>query len=296
MKKVSLIDSSLRESGQTYSESFSVRQKLVIARSLDFLGIDAIEVGHPGLSWDIDEFIAEVKGEQLKAELIVHARADERDIEAALKCGINRISVRLGASEIKLPQESGARQVQACRLVSQSVKEVTASGRRASFAVEDAARVNMNVLIELCRAAVDAGAQSISLADTSGKSVPDEIRSIFLCMKSVFPDLSLDSDCHDGLGLAVENSLAAMEGGAESLHVAISRPGEGAGITPLRNLAVALRVHYGIDTVDMPSVHEITRMVSRFSDDLPSHDLNSRTKSFMESQASKGGGFYRVKG
>ena len=82
--------------------SFTVRQKLIIARSLDFLGIDAIDMGQPGISYEIDEFISEVNEEQLRAELIVHARACEPDVEAALKTGISRITVFLESADWRL--------------------------------------------------------------------------------------------------------------------------------------------------------------------------------------------------
>jgi len=265
MKKIRLLDTTLREGEQTPGVSFTVRQKLIIARSLDFLGIDAIEVGHPGVSRDIDEFITEVKEEQLKAELIVHARACEQDVEAALETGISRIAVFLGTSYLHLHQQLGTSLDQASRLIYRSVEEITDNGRKVRFSAEDATRANMNVLFELCRVAIEAGADSISLPDTVGIALPGALRSIFLCAKSSFPEQSLDAHCHNDLGLAVANALAAMEGGADCLHVTVNGLGERTGITPLCNLAVALKVQYGIDTVDLRSINEISRMVSKFS-------------------------------
>lgn len=265
MQKIRLLDTTLREGEQTPGVSFTVRQKLIIARSLDFLGIDAIEVGHSGVSRDIDEFIAEVKEEQLKAELIVHARACEQDVEAALETGISRIAVFLGTSDLHLHQQLGTSLDQASRLIYRSVEEITDNGRKVRFSAEDVTRANMNVLFELCQVAIEAGADSISLADIAGVALPDELRSMFLCAKSSFPELSLETRCSNNHGLAVANTLAAMEGGAGCLHVTVNGSGNGTGITPLRHLAVALKVQYGIDTVDMPSVHELSRMVSKFN-------------------------------
>ncbi len=265
MKRIRLLDTTLGEGEQTPRGSFTVRQKLIIARSLDFLGIDAIDMGQPGISYEIDEFISEVNEEQLRAELIVHARACEPDVEAALKTGISRITVFLESADWRLFQESRTGIDQAARLVYRSIAEITGSGRKVCFLTGDVTGADVNSLIELCRAAVDAGADSISLSDTAGIATPDGTRSIFLCVKSIFPDISLGAPCHNNLGLAVDNALAAMEGGADCLHVTANGPGDGTGITPLRHLAVALKVQYGIDAVNMPSVNELLRMVSKFS-------------------------------
>lgn len=289
MTRVSLIDTTLLESGRISEGSFTVRQRLIIARSLDFLGIGAIELGHPGISRETDEFITEAGDDRLKAELIVLARVREQAVEAALETGVGRINVCLGKAGLQEQEGSGKSQDQVCGLIEDSVRKITASGRKVSLTIEDATRANMNFLIGLCQAAVEGGADFISLGDIAGTATPDEMRSIFLCVRSVIPEVSLGAQCHNHLGFAVENALAAMEGGADGLYVTVNRSGPGAGITPLRNLAVALKVQYGIDTVDMRSVDEISRMVSRFSgastqEDRPGRETQSHDPSHSEAK------------
>ncbi|MHB1389647.1 MAG: hypothetical protein ACYCXF_00205 [Thermoleophilia bacterium] len=260
-----MIDATLREDGQAPGGSFTIRQKLIIARSMDFLGIDAIEIGRAGVSRGMDEFIAEVRSDQLNAELIVHARVGEQEVEAALETGIGRIAVSAETPGLYLLGESGASLDQASWLVYRAVKEITDSGREVCFLVQDAIRVKKNVLLELCQAATGAGADSVCLSDTAGIALPDELSSVFLFVKSMFPGQSLEARCHDSFGLAVDNVMAAVQAGADCVHVTVNELAARAGITQLRNLAVTLKVQYGIDTVDIHSVNETLRMVSNFS-------------------------------
>lgn len=260
-----MLHTSLNERGQTPGVALTIRQKLVIVRSLDFLGIDAIEVGRPGVSRDIDEFITEVKGEQFKAEMIVHARACCEDVETALDTGISRIEIILGPVDLQLDQPAGTSLDQVVRRVYRAVEEVTENGRKARLSIDDAARTDMNILIELCKAAIDAGADSISLPDIAGIATPDRLRSVFLCVRGIFPTISLHARCHNGHGRALANTLAAMEGGAGCIHVVVDGIGERTGVTSLYDLAMVLKVGYGINTVDLRSVNDISCMVMRFT-------------------------------
>jgi 2-isopropylmalate synthase len=264
MKNVLILDTTLREGEQTPGVSFSIGQKLEIARALDSLGVDMIEVGHPAVSKDIDEFIKEVVREDLKAELVVHSRACDKDIDAALSTGVNRIAIFLGSSKVHLHKKLEMDIRRATELVYRSVKRVAESGLKVRFTAEDATRADLDTLIEICHAAVDAGADRISLPDTVGIVLPDEIRFLFRRMKKEL-GVSLDAHCHNDLGLSIANSLAAYEGGADCIHVTVNGLGERAGITPLCNLAVALKILYGIDTVDLKGLEGLARMVEEFS-------------------------------
>jgi 2-isopropylmalate synthase len=264
MKNVLILDTTLREGEQTPGVSFSIGQKLEIARALDSLGVDMIEVGHPTVSKDIDEFIKEVVREDLKAELVVHSRACDKDIDAALSTGVNRIAIFLGSSKVHLHKKLEMDIRRATELVYRSVKRVAESGLKVRFTAEDATRADLDTLIEICHAAVDAGADRISLPDTVGIVLPDEIRFLFRRMKKEL-GVSLDAHCHNDLGLSIANSLAAYEGGADCIHVTVNGLGERAGITPLCNLAVALKILYGIDTVDLKGLEGLARMVEEFS-------------------------------
>lgn len=265
MKNVKILDTTLREGEQTPGVSFSVAQKLEIARALDAAGVDAIEVGHPGVSRDINEFISAVVKEDLAAELVVHSRACDSDVEAALDTGVERVAIFLGSSKLHLEEKHRTSTSQAADMAYAAVKQVTASGRKARFTAEDATRADFDSLIEICQAALEAGADRISLPDTVGISLPDDIRSIFRRAKTRLDGAGLDVHCHNDLGLAVANTLAALEGGGDCIHVTVNGLGERTGIAPLCNLAMALKILYGIDTVDPGSLAGISEMVAGFS-------------------------------
>lgn len=264
MEKILILDTTLREGEQTPKVSFSIEQKLEIARMLDAIGVDMIEVGHPAVSKDIDEFIKEAVKENLKAELVVHCRACDRDIDAALSTGADRIAIFLGTSKVHLHKKLEMDVKRAAELAYRSVKKVTDARLKARFTAEDATRADVDALIEICQAAVDAGADRISLPDTVGIALPDEVRSLFRRMKKEL-GVSLDAHCHNDLGLSIANSLAAFEGGADCIHVTVNGLGERAGITPLCNLVVALKILYGIDTISLRGLNELSHMVEKFS-------------------------------
>lgn len=272
MKQIMILDTTLREGEQTPGVSFTVQQKLAIARALNRIGVDSIEVGHPGVSRDIDDFIREVGQEELKAELVVHSRACDRDVEAALATGIERIAIFLGSSKLHLEEKHKINRKDAADMVYRSVKPASSGGRKVRFTCEDASRADQEDLVELSQAALEAGADRISLPDTVGIALPDDIRSLFRRMKSRLAGAHLDAHCHNDLGLAMANSLAAFEGGADCIHVTVNGLGERTGITPLCNLAVALKVLYGIDTVDLNGLGELSEMVAEFSGTPVSHN------------------------
>jgi len=265
MKKIMLLDTTLREGEQTPDVSFSVEQKLNIARALDEIGVDMIEIGHPSASRDIDEFVREVTKERFNAELIVHCRAFDGDIDAALSTNVPRIALFLGSSQLHLEKKLGMTAGDAAEVAYRSVKRVVENGFKARFTAEDATRANGDALLEICHAAVDGGADRISLPDTVGIALPDEMRTLFRRMTKEFPAVKFEAHCHNDLGLAVANALAAFEGGADCVHATVNGLGERAGITPLCNLATSLKVQYGIDTVDLRKLQGLTRMVAEFS-------------------------------
>lgn len=264
MKKVLLLDTTLREGEQTPGVSFTVDQKLRIARALDEVGVDMIEVGHPNVSPDIDQFVKEVAREGLRAEVIAHCRARDEDIEKALSCEVDRVAVFLGTSQSHLKSKLGKGQGEACDIVYRAIRKAREHGVKVRFTAEDAPRTDSGYLIEICQAAIEAGADRIGLPDTVGNQTPGSIRSLFQNVRQAL-NAELDAHCHNDLGLALANSLAAMEGGATCIHVTVNGLGERVGITSLCSLAVALKVVYDIDTVRLDRLIEIGRMVAEYS-------------------------------
>jgi 2-isopropylmalate synthase len=264
MGKILLLDTTLREGEQTPGVSFAVEQKLRIARALDEIGVDMIEVGHPNVSPDINQFIKEVVREDLRAEIVAHCRARDEDIEKSLSYGVDRVAIFLGTSKSHLKSKLKKGEDEASNLVYQAIKKARDHGVRVRFTAEDAPRTDPGYLIEICRAAIEAGADRIGLPDTVGNQTPDGIRSLFQNVRKEV-GAELDAHCHNDLGLALANSLAAMEGGATCIHVTVNGLGERVGITSLCSLAVALKVIYDIDTVRLDQLMAVGRMVAECS-------------------------------
>lgn len=265
MKKMQILDTTLREGEQTPGVAFSVKQKLAVARMLDAAAVDMIELGHPAVSAETADFVTVVAREGLRAELVAHSRACDSDIEIALSTGVGRVAVFLGASRSHLAKLGVRANRDLAEMAYRSVKKVTAAGAKARFTAEDATRADLDDVLEICRAAVEAGADRISLPDTVGIGVPDGVRALFRRVKKELGRVGLDAHCHNDLGLALANSLAAYEGGADCIHVTVNGLGERAGITSLCNLAVALKVLYGVESVELARLGELSHLVEELS-------------------------------
>ncbi len=263
-KRVSLLDTTLREGEQTPGVSFSIEQKLRIASLLNEMGIDAIEVGDPNVSRDAYAFVKRVSGMGFAAEIVAHCRALEEDIDVAASTGVHRVAIFLGTSQTHLDSKSWLDENEAMETAVRAIETARSHGVRVRFAAEDATRTNQDFLLRICRAAVEAGADRISIPDTVGVLTPDDARSLFRRLSSNL-ETELDTHNHNDLGLALANTLAAIEGGATCAHVTINGLGERSGIACLSSLAVALKVHYNIETVAMDGLIRLSRMVEEFS-------------------------------
>jgi 2-isopropylmalate synthase len=124
-------------------------------------------------------------------------------------------------------------------------------------------------LFNICKKAQDAGADRISIPDTVGIMAPNNVKELFIDLNSKLK-VELDTHCHNDLGMATANTLAALEGGATGAHVTINGLGERSGIAPLSEVAVALKVVYGIETVGLDKIPELSLMTERFSGIVPS--------------------------
>ncbi len=263
-KQITILDTTLREGEQTPGVSFTIAQKITIARLLDEVGVDAIEVGDPNVSPDAQAFIERAAGMGLAAEIVVHCRACDKDIDRALSTGARRLAIFLATSPAHLSSKFGYSEEEAITAAVRAVEQVRAAGVPVRFAAEDATRTGRDFLLRICAAAVAAGADRISIPDTVGVLTPDDARSLFRKLSSRL-DAGLDTHNHNDLGLALANTLAALEGGAGCAHVTVNGLGERSGIVSLAGLAVALKVHYNVDTVAIDGLIELSRLVEEFS-------------------------------
>lgn len=246
---VELLDSTLREGEQTPGVAFSLREKVEIARLLDEFGVDFIEVGHPAVSPDVEEAVRRLaalkREENLHAKLLAHCRAMKDDIDLAVDCGADWVGIFLSVTDRSLEERFRKTLSEAEAMVVEAVEHARSRGVRVRYTPEDATRTAPANLIRIARAAAAAGAGRISIADTAGVMTPARMQGLVKALKKRIP-VPLHVHCHNDLGMATANALAALESGARLADVTVNGLGERTGITPLAELTVALKVLYGV--------------------------------------------------
>ncbi len=271
---IEICDVTLRDGGeQTPGVSFTRDEKMTIAHALDEIGVEVIEAGFPVVSAAEKECVAAIAGSGLSARVCCLARALKPDIEAALDCDVDMVSIFFATSDLhirhkyhKPPREEvldGALDM---------VEFAADHGVQVRFAAEDASRTDPPAfLIEMYnRGGVEHGANYVSFADTVGCLTPLETHAVVSEILEGGPPHQLCIHCHNDLGLAAANTVtAAAAGGAFQLHTTVNGIGERAGNAALEQVLVALRMKGGVDRYDLTRLQEISRLVARASGVFP---------------------------
>ena len=244
-KRVRIFDTTLRDGEQTPGVSFTPDQKLLIARQLDRLGVDTIEAGMPVVSEGERSAVARIAKAGLEAEVCALARCTKKDIDAALACDVDCIHVFIATSDIHLKHKLKLTREEALRQAVEHVEYAKRHGVVVEFSAEDATRSELEYLKKVYKAAVEAGADRINVPDTVGVITPRGMYYLVKQLKQVVR-VPISMHCHNDLGLAVANSLAGVEAGAEQVHVAVNGLGERAGNAALEEVVMGLRALYGI--------------------------------------------------
>ena len=239
---VKILDTTLREGEQTAGVSFTINEKMTLAKMLDDFGVDMIEVGHPNVSPKIEEFIRKVVKENLKAEVVGHVRAVKGDVEMAVDCEVDRVAIFLATSNVHLKDKLKMTKEVAIEKVVDCVQYAKDHGLKVRYTPEDATRTDFDYLIEICNAAIDAGADRISVADTVGVMQPHIFYDLVKTIKTNLKPVGIDVHCHNDFGLAVANAMAGVRAGADCVHTTVNGIGERTGIVDLSNFVVATHI------------------------------------------------------
>lgn len=263
--QVRIFDTTLRDGEQTPGVSFTPDQKIRIARQLDDLKVDVIEAGFPIVSKGEKNSVKQIVKEGLDAEICVLARSAEEDIKTALECDVDSIHVFIATSDIHLEKKLELTREEALERAVKSVEEAKSHGVLVEFSAEDATRTDIGFLKEIYKTVEEAGADRINIPDTVGVATPPSLRNLTKEIKNVV-DIPVSVHCHDDFGLAVSNSIAAVETGAEQIHVAVNGLGERAGNASLEEVVMSLRSLYGIKPrVNTKALVKISSLVSRIT-------------------------------
>jgi len=262
---VEILDSTLREGEQTPGVTFSVEEKLIIASLLDEFGVDIIEAGHPRVSEDILRGVKEIANQGYSAEILAHCRALNEDIDVARSCDVDWVGIFFCVSNRRLEQQFRSNLERAIDLVVEAVEYAKDHGLKVRYTLEDAVRTEYASLINVSQAAVEAGVDRISIADTVGAMTPMKMYDLINRFQSNI-EVKLNVHCHNDLGLATANALAAYEAGATMIDVSVNGLGERTGITPLSEFCLALHSLYGVkNNWKLELVTKLSQIVSEFS-------------------------------
>ena len=273
MDTVQIFDTTLRDGEQSPGFSMNRDEKVRLAHQIEDLGVDVLEAGFPIASpGDLEStraVAAEIKGCRVAAL----ARARQDDAEAALR-GLEpaakpRLHLFLATSDLHLKHKLRITREEALERIVSMIRFGRERCEEVEFSAEDASRSDFEYLCTVVRAAAEAGAQVINLPDTVGYSTPHEYAQLFRDVRARlgdYPDVVLSAHCHDDLGLAVANSLAAIEGGVRQIECTINGIGERAGNASLEELAVALHIrqnYYGVTThLRLEKLYPSSRLLS----------------------------------
>ena len=274
-EKILIFDTTLRDAEQTPGAALNGNEKLAIAKHLSALNVDVIEAGFPRSSPADFEAVSRIASEVEGPEICALSRIIEKDItdawEAIRDAKRPRIHTFVGTSEIHI---KGIMRSDEDTILKSSIESVAYARDlcpTVEFSPMDAARTDPVYLFEIIEATIEAGASIINIPDTVGYAIPSEFGKLITSIKqnvSNIDQVIISVHCHNDLGLAVANSIAAIKNGARQVECTVNGLGERAGNTSMEEIVMAIRtrrdhfadVHTDVDTTE---IIPISRLVSR---------------------------------
>src|SRR5215204_4267568 len=246
---VIVFDTTLRDGEQAPGFSMDVPSKLALARALDALGVDIIEAGFPIASPADSEGTRQIAVEVRRPVIAALARCRRVDIEEAARAlqpaARPRIHTFLATSDLHLERKLRISRESCLEQIVDGVQLARTFTDDVEFSAEDATRSDRDFLCRVVEAVINSGATTVNLPDTVGYATPDDLREFFEDIMRRVPNsgrATFSTHCHDDLGLAVANSLAAIQGGVRQIECTINGIGERAGNASLEEIVMALRV------------------------------------------------------
>jgi len=273
-RKIFIFDTTLRDGEQSPGASMTPEEKLKVARQLEQLNVDVIEAGFPASSPGEEHAVNLIAKEIRKPVICGLARMVERDIDACRRAlepaRKKRLHVFLATSQIHREFKLKKDKTEILRLISQNIKAASKDFDELEFSPEDASRTEPQFLSQVVRAAIDAGATSINVPDTVGYTIPMEFHTVIKQLISDNPELGkkvvLSVHCHNDLGLAVANSLAAIMAGANQVECTVNGIGERAGNAAMEEIVMALDTRKDIigcyTDICLSEISKASRLVS----------------------------------
>nr|MBA2461405.1 2-isopropylmalate synthase [Actinomycetota bacterium] len=275
-RRIKIFDTTLRDGEQAPGIALRPDEKVEIAEQLERLGVDVIEAGFAASSPGDFEGVRAVAQTVRHATVASLCRSNHVDIDTAAAALVDaprsRLHIFLATSALHMEKKLRLAPEDVVAHAWSAVARATACADEVEFSCEDATRSDPDFVATVCRAAFEAGATTINLPDTVGYALPEEYASFIRYVRDACPELdtvTLSAHCHDDLGLAVANSLAALDAGVEQIECTVNGIGERAGNAALEEVVMALRVRGATTlrhtTVDPGEIGRTSRLVERLT-------------------------------
>ncbi|MBN2144994.1 MAG: 2-isopropylmalate synthase, partial [Candidatus Aureabacteria bacterium] len=277
MKNLIIFDTTLRDGEQCPGASLNPGEKLEIALQLEKLGVDVIEAGFPISSPGDMEAVALISGKIKNASMAGLARSLQKDIDAAYqalrKAVSPRIHVFLATSKIHMQYKLKKAESEILSLAVEAVRYARKKVSDVEFSPEDAARTSLPFLAKIVEAVIKAGARTVNIPDTVGYSIPQEFSRIITYLNdhvSNIREAVISVHCHNDLGLAVANSLSAIQQGAGQVECTINGIGERAGNASLEEIVMTIKTRRDLfrdisTKIDTRQIIKTSKLVSRLT-------------------------------
>ncbi|MBP9865371.1 MAG: 2-isopropylmalate synthase [Candidatus Omnitrophica bacterium] len=276
-RKIYIFDTTLRDGEQSPGASLTPDEKLTIARQLERLRVDVIEAGFPAASPGEMKAVAMIAEAVRTPEICGLSRMMPHDIDACRraleKARRRRLHVFLATSQIHLQYKLKKDKREVLKMVSENITRAKRDFSRIEFSPEDASRTEPHFLAQVIKAAVEAGATSVNVPDTVGYAIPEEFGDLMHFLIKKCPQLGkeviLSVHCHNDLGLAVANSLAAVRAGANQVECTVNGIGERAGNASLEEIVMAIDTRKDLmdcrTDIRMSEITKASRLVSQLT-------------------------------
>lgn len=271
--RVIIFDTTLRDGEQAPGATMNLEEKLLIAKTLEKMGVDVIEAGFPAASNGDFEAVNKIAKTIKTSTVCGLARAKKSDIErtaeAVKPAPRPRIHTFLATSPIHMEFKLKMNEEQVLNAIKESCSLARNLCPEVDWSPEDATRSNRDFLFKCIETAIASGANTVNIPDTVGYTTPEEYFDLISAIKNNVPNIDkaiISTHCHDDLGLAVANSLAAMRAGARQIECTINGIGERAGNAALEEIVMAIKTRpdfYKVETgVDTTMISRISKLVS----------------------------------
>lgn len=272
-ENIKIFDTTLRDGEQSPGASMNLEEKILIAKTLDAMGVNVIEAGFAKASQGDFKAINIIAKTVKNATICSLSRAIKSDIQAAAEAiapaNNQRIHTFISTSDLHMKHKLQMEPSQVIDKISQSVAYAKSFVDDVEWSAEDATRTNHEFLFKCLKVAIDNGATTVNIPDTVGYTTPDEYAQLIKLIKANVPNIDkaiISVHCHNDLGLAVANSLSAVSQGARQIECTINGLGERAGNAALEEIVMAIKTRNDIlpftTSIDTKQITRVSKLVS----------------------------------